>query len=134
MLYGVVPTRIRFEGRTLRLTATGEYVWTDVHAALKAAMKQDAFVAGETILVMDPSEALATHTADELRDVAADLTRLAPRFAALLLVTRDDFRFNLARMLAAYAEHLGVEILVFRSTDAADAWVHAQQARPGQPR
>ena len=131
---GVVPTSIRFEGNTLRLAAHGDYVWTDVLAALKASMKQDAFVAGEMILVMDASEALATHTSDELRDIAADLTRLAPRLAALLLVTPDDFRFKLARMLAAYAEHLGVEILVFRSADAADSWVRAQPGRPHQPR
>lgn len=127
MLYVGVPTRIRFEGRTLRLTATGPYEWADVHAALKAAVEQDAFVAGSSILVIDASAAVATHTADELRDIAGDLARLAPAFSAVLLVAADELRFKVARMVAAYADHLGVEILVFRSTDAADSWIRAHR-------
>ena len=127
VLLGVVPTRIRFEGRTLRLTATGHYAWPEVHAALKAAMEQDGFVPGRCILVMEASAALAAQTADELRDIAGDLAGLAPAFSAVLLVTADEVRFNLARMVAAYADHLGVEILVFRSTDAAESWVRAHR-------
>ncbi|MBW3555293.1 MAG: hypothetical protein KY466_17430 [Gemmatimonadetes bacterium] len=133
-LIGVVATRIRFDGRILRLTATGQHAWPDVHAALKAAMAQDAFVDQHSILVMDAHHALATPTADELRDIAGDLAGLAPRFVAVLLVTADDLRFKLARMLAAYAEHLGVEILVFRSPDAAESWVRAHPERPRQVR
>ena len=129
-----MPTRTRFDGRALRLTATGQYVWTDILATLNAAMAQDAFVPGHAVLVLDACQAFATPTADELRDIAGDLAQIARRFAAVLLVTADDLRFNLARMVAAYAEHLGAEIMVFRTLDAAETWVQANPERARQVR
>lgn len=120
-----MPVSARFEGPVLRVVSSGEYTWGDVHSAVQGAMEGDGFVDGETVLQFDTSSTGASRSADELRDIAADLNRLAPRFGALLVLAADDLRYGLARMLAAYAEHLGTEILVFRSRDAADSWLRA---------
>jgi hypothetical protein len=86
------------------------------------------------VLLFDSERTEATRSSDELRDIAADLKDLAPEFAAVMVVAPDDLRFGLGRMLAAYAEHLGAEVLVFRSRDAADAWIRARGADGGRTR
>lgn len=118
-----MPVQSRFDGPVLRLTPSGDYTWAQLRAAVEEAMKLPAFIAGTTMLMFDAAFARKTRSADELRDIAADLAELAGPFAAILIVTADDLRFGLARMLAAYAEHLGTDIHVFRSEDAARAWV-----------
>ena len=125
-----MPVKARLEGAILRLVSTGSYTWSDVESATRKAMKQNGFVAGRTVLLFDSRGSEEARTADELRDIASDLSELARPFAATLIVTADDLRFGLARMLAAYAEHLGTELLVFRSMDAAERWVRSYTERP----
>ena len=126
-----MPVTARFEDRTLRLISTGDYGWTDVHAAIRHAMTADPFERGRTVLVFDSSMSQATRSSDELRDIAGDLARLAPDLGGIVIVAPDDLHFGLARMLAAYAEPLGAFILVFRSMEAADTWIRADGARGG---
>ena len=132
-----MPVKTRIEGPVLRLTATADYVWGDIHDALERARREARFVPGETVLLIDGSRTTAARSSDELRDIAGDLGGMAREFGAILIVATDDLRYGLARMLAAYAEHLGFEILVFRSMDAADSWVRAnpggRSVRPPAP-
>lgn len=132
-----MPVKSRIEGGVLRITAIADYAWRDILATLERARGEERFVAGETVLLVDLSHTTSTRSADELRDIAADLGGMAREFGAILFVATDDLRYGLARMLAAYAEHLGFEILVFRSMDAADSWVRANPAgrslRPPAP-
>ena len=128
-----MPVKIRLEEQVLRVTPSGEYTWGEIHSAVRRAMRNDGFAAGQNVLLFDSERTEASRSADELRDIAADLTQVAPSFAAVMIVAPDDLRFGLARMLAAYAEHLGAEVLVFRSRDAADAWIRARGGRAGRP-
>lgn len=129
-IFIIVPVKARIEGRVLRLTTTGPYTWADLLAAIRRSMAQDGFIDGSRcILLFDSRGSEAARSADELRDIAGDLASLAPDFAAILTVVVDDLRYGLARMLAAYTEHLGAEVLVFRSMDVAESWIRTFTSR-----
>ena len=108
--------------------AAGQYEVTEVPQAFLAGLADPACPRPVALLLdVRESDMVATRRPDQVREVAEFLAPHAGRIGGrcAVLVSRDS-HFGMARMGAVYAEHVGVEVNVFRSEEEALAWL-----RPG---
>ena len=109
----------------LLITAEGRYRPEDVPTAFLDGLRDPACPTPVGLLLdVTGSEVLATRTSDQIRYVAEFLEPYAERIGRrCAVVAREDVHFGLSRMGATFAAGVGVEAQVFRSREAAIAWL-----------
>jgi len=113
---------------TIRTIASGLVTYDDLARHLAEEEQADAVGLFE---VIDGRGAQTDVTPEQVRSLVARTDALvrSGRFGALAIVTDSDFAFGMARMYQILAEPLPVQIGVFRTLDAATAWLSAMGAR-----
>ena len=124
-----MPTRYHFSGPVLHFEAEGEYTWREASEVLEEALRDPAFVEGETLLLVNPRGSEYQPTYTELLEVARYMDGLSERLGGVAVVARDPLHRTLARMLAALVGYRGMAMDVLEDEAAADAWVAERTPR-----
>lgn len=114
-----------WEGPLLRLKLEGTYEPEDVVREFEAALA-DLRAPEKIVLLVDTtrSESLGSRTPSQIRLVAEALKPHSDRIGGrCAIVAFEDVHFGLSRMGSVYSEAAGVETEVFRSEEAALAWL-----------
>ena len=118
-----MPIRHEVRGALLWIVVDGDYDEAELRAAWERAFADPAFQAGMPALI-DSRKSLANPSRGRLLERAEFLAslrgRIGSRFAFLV---GDALHFGLGRMLAVFAEQVGLEIQVFEDARRAEAWL-----------
>jgi hypothetical protein len=116
-----MPVTVTRTGCRIRFTLVGRYAFGEVLEAVADATHATG-AAQRTRGLLDVRGSEDLRQADEVRTLARRLA--APGvFAGVTVVVRKAVLYGLARMLAVFAEHEGLERSAFRTEDAALEWL-----------
>jgi hypothetical protein len=125
----VIAFRYRFDIDAVLFEISGGFTLADYLLAMSEFLQSDYFRPGMPSIwdfrQVDP----ATITSEDLRAIAAYQQEIAPARGPTwkaALVVASDVGYGMSRMFDAYAGAAPNEVMVFRSLEAAEAWLSAR--------
>jgi hypothetical protein len=125
-----MPVTYAIAGGVLHLMLDGEYTPGDVTATFLAGLN-DPRCPRPVRLLMDVTHScvLATRPAEDIQRVAEFLGPYAERIGGrVAVIAPTDVKLGLSQMGAVHSSRVGVETRVFRTGDAARAWLDGSAA------
>ncbi len=115
-----------YDGDTLRIVGEGDYTTQDLRDLLVAVISDPRSMPGMSTL-MDIRRSEATRTNEELVSLVDFLGSKRDRAVPLryAVVTTDDLRFGLSRMISVYVERYSVDLRAFRDIESAELWLRS---------
>ncbi len=120
-----MPVSYDINEKLVHLHLVGEYAPADIRDCLKQALADPQFPA-EAWVLMDVTESnsLQTRSADDLRNMAAYLAQLSPRFGTRMgIAAGSRLHYGMMRMAEVYSESSGLTARVFPTTEEAIGWL-----------
>lgn len=113
--------------------ATGVVTYGECQRAMDETLAHPAFSAGCQILV-EAKGVTGTPTRSELQRIAQDLRPMLTRgLQSMAVVTRPGFVYGVARMFAAIAEVVNLDVSVFTDMPSAEAWLAGRRGETAAP-
>lgn len=118
-----MPITLQFEQpRSFVVRASGTVTLDETLHTIDEILGHPSLSAGHRILVHGEEVSKAPSRA-ELRVIAREMTILLHYgVVAIAIVTGHTFVYGIARIFAAFAQQLGANVAVFRTSDEASQW------------
>jgi hypothetical protein len=123
---------VEADRRRLRAVVSGDITMEEIVGAITASVEDPDFELGFDIL-SDHTEVGEPISTEQVKQTTAHLQQLSQQLAGArwAIVTSKPSSYGMMRMLSVFAERVPMSVEVFRSLEAAEAWLASSSEASG---